>query len=77
MQLPGLEQLENSVARAVEELKRLRDENVRLSGRLQALGKEIDELEALVGGLGAGQKLDSKTRKRLGQRLKSIVEKIG
>jgi hypothetical protein len=77
MQLPGLEQLERSVARAVEELKRLRAENVEMSGRLQALGKEIDDLGALIKGLGAGQKMDSKTRKRLGHRLKSIMEKIG
>lgn len=77
MQLPGLEQLENSVARAVEELKRLRAQNVELTGRLQALGKEIDELGAMVGGMATGQKVDSKTRKRLGQRLKSMMDKIG
>jgi FtsZ-binding cell division protein ZapB len=77
MQLPGLDQLENSVTRAVEAMKRLRAENVELRGRLQALGKEIDDLDALLEGVGAGQKMDSKTRKRLGQRLKSIVDKIG
>jgi hypothetical protein len=77
MQLPGLDQLDSSVTRAVEELKRLRDKNVELTGRLQALGKEIDELGALIGSMGTGQKVDSKTRKRLGQRLKSMVDKIG
>ena len=77
MQLPGLDQLETSVARAVERMKRLNAENVELSGRLQALGKEIDDLGVLISGIEAGQKMDSKTRKRLGQRLKSIVDKIG
>ena len=77
MQLPGLEQLENSVARAVEQLKRLRAENVELTGRLQALGKEIDGLAALMDGVGSGQKLDSKTKKRMGQRLKSMADTVG
>jgi FtsZ-binding cell division protein ZapB len=77
MQLPGLDELERSVSRAVDEVKRLRSENVELNGRLQALGKEIDDLGALISGIGAGQKMDSKTRKRLGQKLKSIVDKIG
>jgi FtsZ-binding cell division protein ZapB len=77
MQLPGLDELERSVSRAVDEVKRLRSENVELNGRLQALGKEIDDLGVLISGIEAGQKMDSKTRKRLGQRLKSIVDKIG
>ncbi|MBN2564296.1 MAG: cell division protein ZapB [Candidatus Eisenbacteria bacterium] len=77
MQLPGLDQLESSVARAVERMKRLSAENVELSGRLQAVGKEIDELGVLISSIEAGQKMDSKTRKRVGQRLKSIVDKIG
>jgi predicted nuclease with TOPRIM domain len=77
MQLPGLDELETSVARAIRELKRLRVENAELSERLQALGKEIDGLATLVDGVGSGQKLDSKTRKRMGQRLKAMAETAG
>ena len=77
MQLPGLDELESSVARAVEELRRLRAENTELSERLRALGKEIDELGDLIGGVGSGQKLDSKMKKRMGARLKSMAGKIG
>jgi len=77
MQLPGLEELESSVARAIEELKRLRAENAGMSDRLQALGKEIDGLATLVEGMGTGKKLDSKTKKRMGQRLKSMADTVG
>jgi predicted nuclease with TOPRIM domain len=77
MQLPGLDELESSVARAIDELKRLKAENAELNERLQALGKEIDGLATLVDGVGAGGKLDSRTRKRMGQRLKAMAESIG
>jgi len=77
MQLPGLDELEGSVGRAVDELKRLKAENAELSDRLRALGKEIDELGTLVEGIGSGQKVDSKTKKRMGSRLKSMADKVG
>ena len=77
MQLPGLDELESSVARAMDELKRLKAENAGLNERLQALGKEIDGLATLVDGIGSGQKVDSKTKKRMGQRLKSMAGHVG
>ena len=77
MQLPGLDELESSVARATDELKRLKAENAELNERLQALGKEIDNLGALIRGIGSGQKMDSKTKKRMGQRLKSMADRVG
>jgi hypothetical protein len=77
MQLPGLDELESSVAKAIEELRRLKAENAELSERLQALGKEIDDLGALIGGIGSGQKVDSKLKKRMGARLKSMAGKAG
>jgi predicted nuclease with TOPRIM domain len=77
MQLPGLDELESSVARATEELKRLKVENAGLNARLQALGKELDDLGALIGGIGPDQKVDSKTKKRLGQKLKSMAGHVG
>ena len=77
MQLPGLDELESSVGRAIDELKRLRDENAELSERLSALGKEIDDLADLVGGIGSGQKVDSRTKKRMGSKLKSMAERAG
>ncbi len=77
MQLPGLDELESSVAKAIDELKRLKAENAGLNERLQALGKEIDGLGALVDGIGSGQKVDSKTKKRMGSRLKSMADHIG
>ncbi|MCK5711342.1 MAG: hypothetical protein KAI25_01355 [Hyphomicrobiaceae bacterium] len=77
MQLPGLDELESSVARAMDELKRLKAENAGLNERLQALGKEIDGLGALVDGIGSGQKVDSKTKKRMGARLKSMADHVG
>jgi uncharacterized coiled-coil DUF342 family protein len=77
MQVPGLDELESSVARAIDELKRLRAENAQLRERLQALGKEIDGLVTLMDGMGSGQKLDSKTKKRMGQRLKSMSDTLG
>jgi predicted nuclease with TOPRIM domain len=77
MQLPGLDELEASVARAIDELKRLKAENAELSERLQALGKEIDGLATIVDGMGPGQKLDSKTKKRMGSKLKSMADTAG
>ena len=77
MQLPGLDELEVTVAKAVEELERLRAENAELNGRLRALGKEMDDLGTLIAGIGSGQKVDAKTRKRMGQKLKSMVDKLG
>ena len=77
MQLPGLDELESSVARAIDELKRLKAENAGLNERLQALGKDMDDMGALIGGIEPGQKLDSKTRKRIGQRLKSMGNHVG
>ena len=77
MQLPGLDELESSVARAMDELKRLKAENAVLNERLQALGKEIDGLGTLMDGIGSGQKVDSKTKKRLDARLKSMADRVG
>lgn len=76
MQLPGLDELEASVARAVEALSAREADNVRLTERLRVLGKEIDELADQVKGIGSGQKVDSRTRKRLEARLRSIVDKL-
>jgi len=77
MQLPGLNELESSVAKAIDELKRLKAENAGLNERLQALGKEIDSLGTLVDGIGSGQKVDSRTKKRMGARLKSMADQVG
>jgi FtsZ-binding cell division protein ZapB len=76
MQLPGLDELESAVSRAVEEIGRLKTENAELKERLRALGKEIDELGTQLRGVGSGQKLDSRKRKRIEQRLKSIAAKL-
>ncbi len=77
MQLPGLEELEVLVKRAVDEIGRLKGENVELSARLRGLGKEIDDLAAQIQGVVSGQKIDSRKRKRIEKRLESIVEKLG
>ncbi|MFH1864896.1 MAG: hypothetical protein ABIK85_03355 [Candidatus Eisenbacteria bacterium] len=77
MQLPGLDELESSVARAIEELIRLKAENAQLRGRLQVLGKDVDDLGALIGGIGSGEKVDAKTKKRMGSRLKSMADHVG
>jgi len=76
MQLPGLDELEASVAKAVERLDALRSENAALRDRLRAIGKEMDDLAALIRGLGSGQKLDSRTRRRLEQKLRTIADKL-
>jgi len=77
MQLPGLEELEVLVTRAVDEIGRLKGENAELSTRLRGLGKEIDDLAAQIQGVVSGQKIDSRKRKRIEKRLESIVEKLG
>lgn len=77
MQLPGLDELEVLVKRAVDEIGRLKGENVELSARLRSLGKEIDDLAAQLEGVASGQKIDSRKRKRIEKRLESIVEKLG
>ena len=76
MQLPGLDELESSVARATEELKRLKAENAGLNERLQVLGKEIDDLGALIDGIGPDRKIDSKTKKRMDQKLRSMTDHV-
>jgi len=77
MQLPGLDELEGSVAKAVERLAVLRAENARLSESLRALGKEIDGLADQIESIKSGQKVDSRTKKRLEAKLRSIAEKLG
>jgi len=77
MQLPGLEELEATVARAAETLGRLRSENRRLENLLRAVGKEMDALAGQLSGLESGQKLDARKRKRLEDRVASIIEKLG
>lgn len=77
MQLPGLDELEALVKRAVDEIGRLKGENVELAARLRGLGKEIDDLAAQFEGVVSGQKIDSRKRKRIEKRLESIVEKLG
>jgi FtsZ-binding cell division protein ZapB len=76
MQLPGLEKLEASVARAAEKLGALSAENAELRERLRALGKEIDSLATQIGEIGSGQKVDLKARKRLEQKLRAILDKL-
>lgn len=76
MQIPGLKELETSVGRAAEELSRLRTENAELAERLRAAGKEIDGLAELIGSFESGQKIDSKIKKKLQQKLKALVDKL-
>jgi FtsZ-binding cell division protein ZapB len=77
MQLPGLDELEALITRAVDEIGRLKGENAELDARLRGLGKEIDDLAAQIQGVVSGQKTDSRKRKRIEKRLESIVEKLG
>jgi len=77
MQLPGLDELEASVGRAIERLGALKVENARLSESLRALGKEIDGLADQIEAIKSGQKVDSRTMKRLEARLRTIAEKLG
>lgn len=76
MQIPGLKELETSVGRAAEELSRLRTENAELTERLRAAGKETDGLAELVTNIENGQEIDSKTKKKLQQKLKALVDKL-
>ena len=76
MQLPGLDELEESVGRAVDELSRLKTENGELSERLRALGKELDDLAGQIRKVVSGEKVDSRKRKRIEARLESIVGKM-
>ncbi len=77
MQLPGLEELEATVARAAETIGSLRKENRRLADLLRAVGKEMDALAGQLNGLEPGQKLDARKRKRLEDRVRSVIEKLG
>ena len=76
MQLPGLDELEESVGRAVEELSRLKTENAELSEHLRALGKELDDLAGQIRKVVSGEKVDSRRRKRIEARLESILGKM-
>ena len=76
MQLPGLDELESQVSRIIERLGALRAENAQLRTRLRAIGKEIDGLADQIREIGSGRKTDSRARKRLEQKLRSIVEKL-
>jgi uncharacterized coiled-coil DUF342 family protein len=77
MQLPGLDELETSVARAVDKMATLRGENARLAESLRELGKEIDGLADSIKAIKSGQKVDARTKKRLEAKLRSLVEKLG
>ncbi len=72
-----MDELENSVAKAVERMAALRAENSRLVESLRALGKEIDGLAGQIDGITSGQKVDSRAKKRLEARLRAIAEKLG
>ena len=76
MQLPGLDELETSVTRAVEALDRLETENAELRERLRAIGKEIDGLAAQIRGIGSAGKVDSRKKKQIEQRLKAMTAKL-
>ena len=76
MQLPGLEELETSVTRAVEALDRLETENAELRERLRAIGKESDGLAAQIRGIGSAGKVDSRKKKQIEQRLKAMTAKL-
>lgn len=76
MQLPGLDELEALVTRAVEQMRALRTENAELNGRIRALGKELDDLTEQLDAVMSGQKVDSRKRKRIEKRLQSISEKL-
>ena len=76
MQLPGLDELEASVGKAVEALDRLGAENAELRERLRAIGKEIDGLAAEIRGIGSAGKVESRNKKQIEQRLKSIAGKL-
>ncbi len=72
-----MDELESSVARAVERLAALKAENNRLVESLRALGKEMDGLAGQIETIASDQKVDSRARKRLEARLRAIAEKLG
>lgn len=76
MHVPGLEELEEAVARAVEELRRLRSENAELRGLVRDIGKEMDDLAGRVGTIESGKKLDAKTTKKIKERVDSIMRRL-
>jgi len=76
MQVPGLDELEASVAKAAGEIGRLKAENAEFRQRLRVLGKEIEDLAGQVKAAWSGEKIDAKQWKRIEQRLKSIGEKL-
>ncbi len=76
MQLPGLDELDALVTRAVEEMRALRTENSELKDRIRVLGKELDDLTEQIESVMSGQKVDSRKRKRIEKRLQSISEKL-
>jgi len=76
MQLPGLDELDVLVTRAVEEMRDLRTENSEFKDRIRVLGKELDDLTEQIESVMSGQKVDSRKRKRIEKRLQSISEKL-
>ncbi len=76
MQLPGLDELDALVTRAVDELRGLRTENSELKNRIRVLGKELDDLTEQIESVMSGQKVDSRKRKRIEKRLQSLSEKL-
>jgi len=76
MQLPGLDELDALITRAVEEVRALRTENSELNNRIRALGKELDDLTEQLEAVMSDQKVDSRKRKRIEKRLQSISEKL-
>ena len=76
MQLPGLDELDVLVTRAVEEMRVLKTENTELKDKIRVLGKELDDLTEQLEAVMSGQKVDSRKRKRIEKRLQSISEKL-
>ena len=76
MQVPGMDELEAAVSRAVSELGRLRTENGELRERLRALGNEFEDLACQMQSVWSGEKMDARQRKRIEQKLRSIGEKL-
>jgi len=76
MQVPGMDELEAAVSRAVSELGRLRTENGELRERLRALGKEFEDLAGQMQSVLSCEKMDARQRKRIEQKLRSIGEKL-
>lgn len=76
MQVPGMDELEASIARAVGEIGRLQAENAEFRQRLRALGKEFEDLAGCMKNVWSGEKVDARQRKRIEQKLKSIGERL-